>query len=67
MKNYANGPEIPIGFGMELVQNAYAMDYFTSLSEEKKQQVLSQARNVQSKREMEIYVQSLANNNNTFS
>ena len=41
MQNYANGPEIPMGFGMALAENMPAMEYFASLSHEQQQAVIA--------------------------
>jgi len=59
MNNYAEGPEIPLGFGMALAQNEAAMEQFARLPEEEKQALLSGARGVGSAREMKEYVNSI--------
>lgn len=59
MQNYANGPEIPMGFGMALAENMPAMEYFSSLSHEKQQAVIAHTHQIRSKREMQAYVRSL--------
>ena len=57
--NFADGPGIPLGFGMALAQNPDAMDVFSSLTEPQRQQVLNKSRRIRSKAEMRSYVDSL--------
>lgn len=59
MPNYANGPEIPMGFGMALAENSSAMQYFASLSDEQQQAVIAHTHQIRSKKEMQAYVRSL--------
>ncbi len=59
MQNYANGPEMPLGFGMALVQNIKAMNYFAELSAAEQQAIIQGTHKIQSKEEMQDYVQSL--------
>lgn len=59
MQNFANGPEIPIGFGMALAQNATAMERFASLPKEAQQRVITGTHGIGSREEMQAYVQSL--------
>ena len=54
-----NGPGVPLGFGMALAQNPTAMDVFSALSEEQRQQVLEKSRRIRSREEMRSYVDSL--------
>ena len=54
--------EVPIGFGMHLAQNLDAMTYFSNLDEQRKQEVVDQTRNINSKEEMQQFVSSLASN-----
>ena len=51
--------QLPVGFLMALAQNPAATAYFGSLSEEQKQQVVQQARQAQSRREMREIVNQL--------
>ena len=51
----------PIGFGLALSSNTAAMNYYSHLPEERKQEILNQAHNVQSEDEMYTLVASLAN------
>ena len=57
--NFVNGDGIPMGFGMALAQNEKAMEYFSSLSSEEKQSVIARTHNINSKEEMQAYVQKL--------
>ena len=59
-KNFANGPEIPMGLGMALAQNSQAMDYFSRLTPEQGRQIIEQTHLIQSKEQMRSYVQQLA-------
>ena len=51
----------PIGFGLALYANTAAMNYYTHLPEEKKQEILGKAHNVRSEKEMYALVATLAN------
>jgi len=51
--------DIPMGLGMALMQNRQAMNYFSSLSDAEKQQVIDHTHSIQSKEEMQSYVDSL--------
>ncbi|SHO52723.1 hypothetical protein [Anaerocolumna xylanovorans] len=62
-KNYTDGPEIPLGLGMALAQNLNAMNYFASLDDSGKQQVINGTHSVSSKSEMKQYVSNLAEEN----
>lgn len=52
---------IPIGFGLALSTNTAAMNRYAHLSESQKQDILNQAHNVRSEKEMYSLVASLAN------
>jgi hypothetical protein len=52
--------KVPIGFGMALAMNQPAMNAYTAMTEQQKQQVLNKARNVRSEKEMHGLVASLA-------
>ncbi|HBT64063.1 MAG TPA: hypothetical protein DEB10_05310 [Ruminococcaceae bacterium] len=64
-KNLVFGHGIPMGFGMALAQNAKAMDYFSSLSEDQRKSIIDGVQNVRSKQEMREYVNNMMNNNFT--
>ena len=51
--------EMPVGFAIALAMNPKAMQKFSALSEEKKQQVIVGTHGVKSKEEMHRYVNSL--------
>lgn len=53
--------KVPIGFGMALAQNTAAMNRYSHLTEQQKQEILNKAHNVRSEREMYDLVASLAN------
>ena len=53
--------KVPIGFGLALSANTAAMNSYAHLDEEQKQQILNQAHNVHSEKEMYSLVASLAN------
>lgn len=55
MKNY----EMPIGFGMALAQRPEAMEKFATLSEAKKQEIISGIHAISSKEEMRQYVDKI--------
>ncbi len=52
--------KVPIGFGMALAQNTAAMNRYTHMTEQEKQDILNKAHNVRSEREMHDLVASLA-------
>lgn len=64
--NYANGDSVPLGFGMALAQNSLAMDYFSALSESERQSVINGTHNIRSKKEMQNFVQQLAEHKPNF-
>lgn len=55
--------ELPMGLGMALAQNPDAMQYFSNLSEAQKQDIVNHTHQIQSRREMHQFVQSLAEHN----
>ncbi len=54
-----NYDELPVGFGIALSQNVYAMEYFASLPKNKQRDILEQAQHVSSSYEMHNFVNSL--------
>lgn len=52
---------LPIGFGLALSANAAAMNLYSQLTEQQKQDILNKAHTIQSDREMYALVASLAN------
>ena len=59
-----NNIELPLGFGMALAHHADAMKYFSSLSKEEQKQIINHTHTINSKQEMQAYVQSLTENKN---
>ena len=53
--------KVPVGFGLALSANTAAMNRFAHLTESQKQDILSQAHNVRSEKEMYSLVANLAN------
>ncbi len=66
MSNLANGPEIPMGLGMALAQNIEAMNHFSALPKLSQNEIIEHTHSINSKEEMQSYVQSLVNKD-TFS
>lgn len=52
--------ELPVGFGMALAQNESAMVNFSALALKQKQEVISRAKSMQSKTDMQRYVDEIA-------
>lgn len=51
--------DMPVGFAMSLAMNPQAMQKFATLSEDKKQEIISGTQSVKSREEMRRYVDSL--------
>lgn len=58
MKNPVSG-ELPLGFGMALAHDPAAMQAFCQMDDEKRLQLLEEARQAQSKAEMQRVVHRL--------
>lgn len=52
--------KVPIGFGMALAMNHPAMNAYSAMTEDQKQDILNRAHNVRSEKEMHDLVNSLA-------
>ena len=52
--------KIPIGFGMALAVNEPAMNAYSAMTEDQKQEIINKAHNVRSEKEMHDLVNSLA-------
>ena len=52
--------KVPIGFGMALAMNEPAMNAYSAMTEEQKQEIINKAHNVRSEKEMHDLVVSLA-------
>lgn len=55
----SNYNELPVGFGMALSQNTYAMEYFAQLPKSRQYAIIEQSRHVSSSAEMHNFVNSL--------
>lgn len=58
--------ELPLGFGMALVQNEAAMRRFEALSHAEKESMIRKTHNVRSKQEMRALVDSLLEHKDSF-
>lgn len=56
--------EIPIGFSMALARDTNAMNAFSAMPKEQRKQVIETSRTIQTKREMEQFVNSFTSTNN---
>ena len=52
--------KVPIGFGMALAMNEPAMNAYSAMTEDQNQQILNQAHNARSEKEMHDIVNSIA-------
>ena len=52
--------KVPIGFGMALAMNPVALNAYSAMSEEQKQQILNKAHNARSEKEMHDIVNSMS-------
>ena len=57
--NIGQGGDMPIGFGLSLAANAKAMETFSKMSDTEKTAVVEKSRQMQSRVDMENYVNSL--------
>lgn len=55
-----NKTDLPIGFGIALAQNETAMKQFESLSSTQKEAVINKTRKINSKNEMQLFVNYLS-------
>lgn len=62
-KNLVNGKGIPIGLGMALAQNQDAMNYFSSLGDDKKKEIIDHTHQIRSKNEMQDFVSHISDSN----
>lgn len=54
-----NTPNIPMGLSMALAQNVDSLNYFSSLSPDEQQEIINHTHTIQSKKEMEEYVDEI--------
>ena len=59
VKIYMENYEMPLGFGMALAMNPKAMEKFSSLPQNKKQEIINGTHSVSSKAEMRQYVEKI--------
>lgn len=52
--------KVPIGFGMALAMNPPALNAYSTMTEEQKQQILNKAHNARSEKEMHQIVAGIA-------
>lgn len=52
--------KVPIGFGMALAMNPLALNAYSAMTEEQKQQILNKAHNARSEKEMHDIVKSIS-------
>lgn len=57
--NIGQGGDMPIGFGLSLAANAKSMEAFSNMTDEEKTAVVEKSRHMQSRAEMENYVNQL--------
>lgn len=57
--NIGQGGDIPIGFGLSLAANAKAMEAFSKMNDAQKTAVVEQSRQMQSRADMESFVNKL--------
>lgn len=60
MNEFSNSPEIPMGLGMALASNPYAMNSFAQMTNAQKRTVIDRTNGINSKNDMELFVQSLS-------
>lgn len=51
--------DLPMGFGMALLQNREAAAYFEALPASERRRILQKVRAIQSKKEMQLFVDDL--------
>ena len=54
--------QVPTGFGMALARNPQALNAYSAMTEQERQEVLNRAHNVRSEKEMRDLVASLYGN-----
>ncbi|NMP37822.1 MAG: hypothetical protein GX051_06815 [Clostridiales bacterium] len=65
-KSKGSGSDIPLGLGMAFAQNTDAMEYFSSLSKTRQQQIIDKAHSIGSSQEMQALVKNLGEKNDVF-
>ncbi len=59
MRNMLSNSQMPMGLGMAFAENMEAMSRFTAMTNAEQQSVISRARTIHSKEEMQALVRSL--------
>ena len=54
--------DLPLGFGMALMQHPEAMEKFANMEDNKQKEIILQTHNIKSKKEMQSFVSNLADN-----
>ena len=63
MKNDLFGGDVPMGLGMALAQNVKALERFSSMTEKERKRLVAGTHDIHSSREMQLYVQNIAEGN----
>lgn len=61
--NIGQGGDMPIGFGLSLAANAKSMEAFSKMSDAQKTEVVERSRRMQTRADMEQFVDSLGKEN----
>ena len=67
MNNTMNRSEMPVGLVMALSQNDDALNYFSRLPSSQQQNIINDIHSIESKEEMQQYVDNMAPSSNTLS
>lgn len=62
--NIGQGGDMPIGFGLSLAANAKSMEAFSKMSDAEKTAAVEKSRTMQTRAEMEQFVNSLGEDSN---
>ncbi len=63
--NIGQGGDMPIGFGLSLAANMKSMEAFSNMSDVEKTAIVEKSRQMQTRADMERFVNSLADENMT--
>ena len=58
MDELSKSPEIPMGLGMALASNPYAMNNFSQMTNAQKSEIIERTNSINSKKDMELFVQT---------
>lgn len=61
--NIGQGGDMPIGFGLSLAANVKSMEAFSNMSDVEKTAIVEKSRQMQTRADMERFVNSLADEN----